>query len=472
MSVFLAFLCNILFNFAVGLLIAKFLGPEEYGRFALTHATAIAVQTAFFDWIRLGATRFYSQKSQREMPDLRPTLEVSFRLLGCGIGIGGTLLMLSGIRFTLSNSFIALALFIAVANGLFDYHAALARARFQNNHYVQLVLIKSLLGAVLMGGAAFWYNSAILTLIGAALSLCAAVLAAQGALPHDDIDGGRALPQFATASMVVRYSLPIVCANLLYLSIPLANRSLIAILYGFSETGQFSLAFDFGAKAIQAIGSALDVVLFQIAVAAHELLGPHRGRQRLATNIAIIFSVVLASCTGLWLTLPSIETILVPAEFRGPFALLLPLMLTGLFCSALIQFAITPIFQIEKRTMPLIAAAVIACIVDPILVYVLPRNPDASSLAIAQAGAMLAAMVSLVCFAGVTRPQWPHWRDVLIALLATGLMASVLLPLRGREPGLTTLALQTCLGLAVFAVVTLGFDFAGLRGIIKARIRA
>ena len=75
------------------------------------------------------------------------------------------------------------------------------------------------------------------------------------------------------AAALMRYSLPIVAANLLYLAIPLANRSIIAVLYGFSETGQFSLAYDLGSKAIQAIGSTLDVVLFQIAVATHDRTG-------------------------------------------------------------------------------------------------------------------------------------------------------------------------------------------------------
>ena len=58
MTVFIVSLCNILFGFGIGLIVAKFLGPEEYGRFALAYATAVFVQTGFFDWIRLGATRF------------------------------------------------------------------------------------------------------------------------------------------------------------------------------------------------------------------------------------------------------------------------------------------------------------------------------------------------------------------------------------------------------------------------------
>jgi len=74
MTVFLVSFCNILFNFAIGLLVAKFLGPEEYGRFALAYATAIFVQTGFFDWIRLWRDAIYSNGSVTKEPALRATL--------------------------------------------------------------------------------------------------------------------------------------------------------------------------------------------------------------------------------------------------------------------------------------------------------------------------------------------------------------------------------------------------------------
>ena len=122
MTVFLVSFCNILFNFAIGLLVAKFLGPEEYGRFALAYATAIFVQTGFFDWIRLGATRFYSERIRYEEPALRATLDFGFAIITAGLAVGICLLLFTGIKFTLSYGLIALALSVAVANGLFDYH--------------------------------------------------------------------------------------------------------------------------------------------------------------------------------------------------------------------------------------------------------------------------------------------------------------------------------------------------------------
>ena len=119
MTVFLVSFCNILFNFAIGLLVAKFLGPEEYGRFALAYATAIFVQTGFFDWIRLGATRFYSERIRYEEPALRATLDFGFAIITAGLAVGICLLLFTGIRFTLSYGLIALALSVAVARSPF-----------------------------------------------------------------------------------------------------------------------------------------------------------------------------------------------------------------------------------------------------------------------------------------------------------------------------------------------------------------
>ncbi|MFZ0496688.1 MAG: lipopolysaccharide biosynthesis protein [Methylocella sp.] len=469
MTVFLVSFCNILFNFAIGLLVAKFLGPEEYGRFALAYATAIFVQTGFFDWIRFGATRFYSERIRDEEPALRATLDFGFAIIAAALAAGASLLLFTGVRFTLSYGLIALALAAAGANGLFDYHTALVRARFDDRLFTRLVLVKNIVAFALMGGGAFLFGSAKMTLIGTIVSLGGSVVTARAAL-RDPASQPR-LARLSVARSLIAYSLPIVVANLLYLAIPLANRSILAILQGFSETGQFSLAYDFGTKAIQAIGSALDIVLFQIAVATHELHGPSQARRQIARNMTIVIAMVLPACTGLWLILPSLERLAVPEAFRGHFDLLLPLMMTGLFSMAMIQYAINPVFQIEKKTAPLIVAALVACAADALLLSILPQDAGASSLAIAQAGAMLAALIVLIGFASRAKRQWPRPRDLAVTVFANALMSAIVLPMRGQEPGLATLVEQISTGAAVYAVAVLGFDVAGLRGLTIAHLR-
>jgi O-antigen/teichoic acid export membrane protein len=64
MLVVAAFLINSVFNFALGLLVARFLGPAGFGQYAIAASLAVIVNTLFLDWIRLAATRFYSEKSR------------------------------------------------------------------------------------------------------------------------------------------------------------------------------------------------------------------------------------------------------------------------------------------------------------------------------------------------------------------------------------------------------------------------
>ena len=194
MRVLAAFFLNVLFNFAVGLLVAKFLGPEEYGRFALALATAMAVQTLFLDWLRLGATRFYSERARGEDPALRATLDMAFALITSGLAVGSGILFTTGVHFALSNGLITLALAAAVANGLFDYSTALVRARFHDSLYIKLIIVKNVLALALTGGSAFYFGSAKMALIGGILSLSGSVVGARAALSGsgDRFNAGRA----------------------------------------------------------------------------------------------------------------------------------------------------------------------------------------------------------------------------------------------------------------------------------------
>ena len=102
MIVGFAFASNALFNFLVGLLVAKFLGPEEFGRFAIASATAIIVNTGALDWIRLSAVRFYSARTRADHPEVRATLDACFTAFAAFVALGAVALSFSGLRLALS----------------------------------------------------------------------------------------------------------------------------------------------------------------------------------------------------------------------------------------------------------------------------------------------------------------------------------------------------------------------------------
>ena len=462
MNVLLAFLANSATNVVIGLLVAKYLGPEEYGRFAIAFSISAVVQTALFDWLRLAATRFYSVRVRDQKPVVRATLDMSFVAVVCALALATVLFAYLGPTLDFDGVLILLALLTAVVNGLFDYSTALVRARFDDHLFGRLVFVKNLLSLLLTGGGAFWFHSAAIALAGTIASLLGTVIAARASLTDKGAPPGAARRE--TAAALIAYSAPIVTANLLYQAIPLAARSTVADVYDFAETGQFALAFDLGMRAMLAFGSALDVLLFQIAVAAHENHGAERARRQVGRNMAVVLAFLLPACTGLFLVMPSIELLIVPAQYRGPFAHYLGLLLPGLFAMGMILFGVNPVFQIGKKTAPMVGAALVAVAAGFFLVVVLPWGKDASSLALAQCGAYLAALVATLFFAARAKPIWPRARDVAFTVVATGGMIAVLSPLREMTPGISTLLLQVSLGVVVYGVLTLIFDTAGLRG--------
>ena len=178
MRVIVAFLVNTVCNFAIGLLVAKFLGPEEFGRFALAMAVGVVMQAGLFDWIRLAATRFYSARAGAQEPDLRATLDVAFALVAFVLGalaVGGILLALA---MPMPRALIGLAAALAITNGLFDYQAALVRARFDGALYGKLILVKNVLAVVVTAGGAFFFASAEVAIVGVCVSMLGSIIAA------------------------------------------------------------------------------------------------------------------------------------------------------------------------------------------------------------------------------------------------------------------------------------------------------
>jgi len=171
MIVGIAFALNALANFMVGLLVAKFLGPTEFGRFAIAFAVAVIINSAGFDWIRISAVRFYSERARLERPEVRATLDDCVATLAFLVSLVVLAITLSGVRLPLSPGLLAMAAATGVASGLYDYSTALARARFLDKTYTGIIIVRNLLGLVLTVGGAWWFGSPALALAGVTLSV-------------------------------------------------------------------------------------------------------------------------------------------------------------------------------------------------------------------------------------------------------------------------------------------------------------
>ncbi len=464
------FLLNSLLNFVVSLLVAKFLGPAEYGRFVLALSVGIVLQTLLFDWLRLAATRFYSEHDRHARPEIRSTLDAAFAVLAALAIFAAFALWALRLDLPLSHDLAALAVGVSLSNGLFDFASALVRARFHDRAYGALVIAKNIVALVLTVGGAFLFRSANVALVGMMVSVAGALIFARGELSDPDT-GFRA----AERPLIVRflaYGLPIVLANFLYQTIPLVNRTLAAQTYGFAEVGQISLAFETGIRIVGAIGSAVDVILFQIAVHMEKSEGEHAARAQISHNLGVVFAVVAPSVAGCWLILPSFEAILVPENFRGPFAHYFALMTPALFAFAMMNYGVNTAFQLAHKLSPLVIAALVASLANSLAVMLLPMTADATRFAYAQSIASMSGLIALVSMLFLLEPMWPRPRDIFGALAASLAMLAAVAPMRGLPPGAFTMVAQIAAGGVVYCAVAYGLDVVGMRSVLVPKVRA
>jgi O-antigen/teichoic acid export membrane protein len=470
MRLMLPFLLNSLLNFAVSLLVAKALGPAEYGRFMLALAIAVVLQTLVFDWLRLAATRFYSGRDRAGRPQIRATLDAAFAVLAAVAVFVALGLVALRPALPISPDLAALAVGVALTNALFDFATALVRARFEDRAYGVLVIAKNGLAFALTVGGAFLFRSANVALIGMMISVAGCLLAGRSALIDPDTHLAQA--DRALLRRYLAYGLPIILAAVLYQTVPLVNRALLSQADGFAEVGLLSLAFETGIRIVGAIGSAIDVILFQIAVHTEKTDGAEAARAQIARNLGAVFAILLPAVAGVWLILPSFEALFVPESFRGAFLRYFTLMTPALFAFAMTNYGVNTAFQLAHRLPPLIIAALIALLANFLALELLPPTSDATRFAQAQSISSVSGLVALVAMLFLLEPMWPRARDIAGATVATAAMLATGLLLRDLPPGATTLALQITTGASVYGALACAFDVMGLRGLMKRRARA
>jgi O-antigen/teichoic acid export membrane protein len=94
MALIAAFMLNASLNFAIALVIAKALGPEEFGRYALATSIVAILSTLLFEGLRFATVRFYSDRTRSDEPAIRATLEIGHAFLSLVLlSLAGTMLL-------------------------------------------------------------------------------------------------------------------------------------------------------------------------------------------------------------------------------------------------------------------------------------------------------------------------------------------------------------------------------------------
>ncbi|MDX7950434.1 lipopolysaccharide biosynthesis protein [Lichenihabitans sp. Uapishka_5] len=458
MRIVVTFLLNAGLNFGVGLVIAALMGPDLYGRYAVIASTGSLLATALFEWLRLSTARFYGETQRGSVPALRPSLDACYHVLTAVLVVGGVLALGLPGRFGVTPSLAGAVVLAAVANGGFDYCGALARARFMDRDYAGLVIGKGVLGLAAAAAAAQWTHDPAAVLAAQAVGSLVAILPSRGALA----DPGRAPPARSLIRRFAAYGLPVVAANVVFQAILLFNRSVAASRLGFATAGHLSLATDIELRLFLAVGAALDVLLFQLAVRGEAVAGPSGAAQQLRRNIVDVAAVLLLLGVLFAAVLPAFTALIVPERFRDGFVPLALAVLPGILLFCFGQFAINPVFQMAHRTRPIILGALSSAAVDGLGLLLVPATAGPIGIAAVHSVSLGGGTLCLAWLAHRDAAIRPRLQDAVGLLAATAVAGLAVWPLRAL-PAPLVLGTAAVIGPLGFAAVLLLGDVGVMR---------
>lgn len=467
MTVLLPFLVNAALNFALGLLVALFLGPEAFGLYAIGAALVVLVNTAALDWLKLSAVRFYTAQTRESDPGIRATLDLLFAAVALGLCLLLAVALLAGFDGGLPKALLAAAVLAAIGAGWFDYHGAIARARFLDAAYGRLIAVRAAVVLVLMVGGAWATRDPVVVLLAGLAGTIASVLSVRSRLSDGPLSPAKARDELARDFL--RYGLPLVAGNAVYSLIPLVNRGLLAEAHGLAESGYFSLASDIGLRLFPMLASMLEIVLLREVIRLDETRGRSAALKRIANNMVLVLAVVLPAALGFWLVLPAFEALVVPASFRGHFSGHMERLLPGFAAIALFQAAIYPVFLLGKRTLIAAVVALLGLGLNLLLASDLFGAASPLHFAIAQSAGFLLVLLITAGVALRSLPKGPPLRDIACILLAGAVMVLLIWPLRNSLPPALGLILQVGLGALVYGAVILACDVGRWRTGLKLR---
>lgn len=463
-------------NFVLGLLIARFLGPEQFGLYALGAALLVLINAVAIDWLKLSTIRFYSRDKRATEPAIRATLDGMAAL--CTLALVAILLtaLAAGMDMRIPTAIVTAAVAAGLVGGLFDYQQAIARAREEDAVYARMVIIKNVLALLLMVGGAWWTQDPALVLIGSALSSLAALMVVRRALADAPLELARI--DGAQIRIFAAYAFPLVATNILLSTIPLLNRSVMASAHGLSEAGYFALASDIGVKLMGTLSATLEILLLPLAVKALDRDGLAASHAQIRKNLTLVLAVSLPVGAGLLLALPAFEALIVPKAFQGHFSLYMWVLMPAFLALPIMLAGFNPVYLVTRKTLMSTAGAVVAVGANALILALvqltsLGERFGATGVAIAMSAGFAAAC--LVVGAGALRIKAvrPAPGDLAAIGLGLGLMAAALWPMRHWQPSALALALQVLVGCALYGAVMLAANIAGCRsalaGLAKSR---
>lgn len=435
-------------------LFARLLGPAGYAHWALAVTVSAFIAGVLIQPLNSSLARF--------LP--RPGFDTLPATLGRAILIAAVMALPLALALEwfspawLPAGIALAALLLGVTQGGFDFSAQFLSSTLQARRYGRLYILKAVL-ALGLGVAALKLGAGVWGVIGAMVASYIVSCAVSAPDAWRRVWGGRF--QWSELRAVQSYALPAGFALVTGYLLQWSDRLILAAYVPPAKLGAYSAAGDLALQGMGLLFSAFHLAWFPRLVAAWE-----RSRVEVdamfARYLQLTAVVMLPSALGFVLVAPDLAQVLLGGAYRADAARVMPwfalsALLAGLRCYVFdVQLNLTQ--RMKRLSLTVGVCAALGVGLNLWLVPLYGIDGAAWVAALVQA---VGCLMSLAAGRGVLRLRLP-WREVLALSLALCAMAAALALV--PEGGWRNLALRVSVGAAVYAVIALAFNLAGLRG--------
>ncbi len=437
----------------------RWLSTEEYGVYTTLLVLVSSMNGFLFGWLYVGIMRFWNAQDVSAEAVQRL---ISFSVVVISAVVG---LLAGGYALLMGHAMIAGSFFLLfTCTALYESYQRVNSITLQVQRYLLAEVTRTVLtlgiGLLLVWAGYSWTGAMGGVTLGIVLTLVVF-----GGIWRYLLVQWRAV-DYSILRKILKYGLPLALSSVLLDVIFTSDRLLLSFLSGYSDAGQYAVAYNVPHQIIMMLTSSLNLAAYPIVIRMLEQEGQEQAEAKLEQYFLLLMGVAVPAIFGLIGISNAFIPLLIGPEFVDASLQLLPWIGLAVLEHCLYMFYVSLSFQLGKTTGDAVKVVALAAAVNLILnLALIPQFGMMGAIS----GSIFSYMICLIYGYLLGRKSFRlviPWRELGKVLLASAIMLLLMeqIPDMG---GVLSVALRIAVGVIVYSTVVLLLNIGDIRQYVK-----
>ena len=438
------------------------LTPQEYGIYTLMFSAALFLHSALFNWLPVGAMRFWPGGTFSDKAFISTLGVLYFRLFVPIVILVLALFFILGADYypQISSGFLLLAGFTVLVIG-----QQLLSAQMMPGRYALMTICYAILALTLGSSMAYFGYGPIGVVLGTAVGMLvpAVIISARSWALFD-----RALYTPELTRKLLIYGTPLAASFFLDEIANLSDRYMLALMIDEAEAGKYAVGYDLAGNTIMMLMNAINLAAYPMIVKLLDTKGKEAALEYFNTYVILLLSISIPAVVGLSLVGPGLASLVIGDEYQESVILILPWVASAIFFMGLGAFYLHLPFQLGNKNGGIFKIGVYTALINLILNFWLIPEMGMLGAAIATLASFAISSALGVFYARDVFPLPFPAKEVLKIVIAATFMGLCLWVVKDYRGWLWLIG-QMLIGMGSYGLASYLLNIGGIKQMVAAR---